>query len=72
MCPSSPSHCGDFNEHTQSIILIEIRVEGQFILADTADIYCQNRTEQNITLLKTMHLRPLTGGVRDKHKHVMQ
>ena len=32
--------------------------------------YC--RTEQNITLLKTMHLRPLTGGVRDKHKHVMQ
>ena len=32
----------------------------------------QNRTEQNRTLLKTMHLRPLTGGVRDKHKHVMQ
>ena len=29
-------------------------------------------TEQNRTLLKTMHLRPLTGGVRDKHKHVMQ
>ena len=28
--------------------------------------------EQNRTLLKTMHLRPLTGGVRDKHKHVMQ
>ena len=32
----------------------------------------QNRTGQNRTLLKTMHLRPLTGGVRDKHKHVMQ
>ena len=32
----------------------------------------QNRTEQNRTLMKTMHLRPLTGGVRDKHKHVMQ
>ena len=32
----------------------------------------QNRTEQNRTLLKIMHLRPLTGGVRDKHKHVMQ
>ena len=30
----------------------------------------QNRTEQNITLLKTMHL--ITGGVRDKQKHVMQ
>ena len=32
----------------------------------------QNRTEQNRTLLKIMPLRPLTGGVRDKHKHVMQ
>ena len=31
-----------------------------------------DRTEQNRTLLKTMHLRPLTGGVRDKHKHVMK
>ena len=25
----------------------------------------QNRTEQSITLLKTIHLRPLIGGVRD-------
>ena len=30
------------------------------------------RTEQNITLLKTMHIRSLTGGVKDKHKHFMQ
>ena len=32
----------------------------------------QNRTEQNITLLKRMHLRPLTGGVIDSRKHVVQ
>ena len=33
---------------------------------------CQTRTEQNRTLLITIHLRPLTGGVNDKCMHNMK